>query len=128
MIESFLIPEKTVVTSNGDGAALDLSGAGNRVFLLTLKITGIVEQESLDVSVWGSANGTEWGPKPLAAFPQKFYPSEYPLLLDLTPKPEIKFLRAHWIVNRWGRGPEKPMFEFQLGLKEVPQDVLQAAR
>jgi hypothetical protein len=128
MIESFVVPEKTVVTANGDSAAVDVSGSANRVFLLTLKITGIVEQESLDVSIWGSPDGAAWGAKPLAAFPQKFYPSEYPLLLDLTAKPEIKFLRAHWTVNRWGRGPEKPMFEFQLGLKEVPQDMLQAAR
>ena len=128
MIDNFLVPEKTVVTANGDSAAVDVGGAGNRVFLLTLRITGIVEQESLDVSIWGSADGTAWEAKPLAAFPQKFYPSEYPLLVDLTAKPEIKFLRAHWIVNRWGRGSEKPMFEFQLGLKEVPQDVLQAAR
>jgi hypothetical protein len=128
MIDNFLIPEKTVVTGNGDSAAVEVSGASSRVFLLTLKITGIVEQESLDVSIWGSADGAAWEAKPLAAFPQKFYPSEYPLLLDLSAKPDIKFLRAHWIVNRWGRGSEKPMFEFQLGLKEVPQDVLQAAR
>ena len=36
-------------------------------------------------------------------------------------------LRAHWEVNRWGRGPEKPMFEVQVQLKEVPAEMLQEA-
>jgi len=51
MIDTFLIPAKTVVTAKGDGTAVDVSGATNRVFLLSLNITGIVEQESLDVSI-----------------------------------------------------------------------------
>ena len=55
MVDGYLVPEKTVVTAKGSGAPLDVSGLGNRVLLLTLLITDIVEQESLDVSVWGSA-------------------------------------------------------------------------
>ena len=51
MIDSFLVPEKTVVNAKGDGPAVDVSSAANRVFLLSLNITGIVEQESLDVSI-----------------------------------------------------------------------------
>src|SRR5512146_1110271 len=100
MLETFLVPEKTVATAKGDGAAVDLSAAQNRVFLLNLQITDIVEQESLDLGVWGSADGAAWGDKPVASFPQKFYRGEHPLLLDLGDKPEIKFLRAHWDVNR----------------------------
>ena len=48
MVNSFLVPEKTVITAKGDGAAVDISGAQNRVYLLTLRISKIVEQESLD--------------------------------------------------------------------------------
>lgn len=127
MVESFLVPAKTVVNAKGDGPVVDLSGAGNRVFLLNLHITEIVEQESLDVSIQGSADGVAWNPKPLTHFPQKFYRGEHPLLLDLSAQPEIKFLRAHWEVGRWGRGSETPMFEFSLGIKEVPADILQEA-
>ncbi len=127
MIDTFLVPEKTVVHEKGDGPALDLSAAGARVFLLTLRITRIIEQESLDLSVWGSADGSNFGAKALGSFPQKFYAGEHPLLLDLSGQPEIKFLRAHWEVNRWGRGAEPPMFEFQVGFKEVPREVLQQA-
>ena len=38
--------------------------------------------------------------------------------------PDVKFVRAHWEVARWGRGAETPMFEFDVRLKEVPADVL----
>jgi hypothetical protein len=127
MIDTFLVPEKTVINAKGDGAAVDVSGAGNRVFLLNLSITNIVEQESLDVSVYGSADGNAWGPKPLTNFPQKFYRGQHPLLLDLSAQPTVKFLRAHWEVGRWGRGSETPMFEFGVSLKEVPTDVLKEA-
>jgi len=120
MVDTFLVPPRTVVDAKGDSAAVEVSGAANRVFLLNLEITNIVEQESLDVSIYGSADGATWGPKPLAIFPQKFYRGPHPLLLDLTTHPEIKFIRAHWEVNRWGRGSETPMFEFQVAIKEVP--------
>src|SRR5215470_10761327 len=112
MLEAFLVPEKTVVTAKGDGAVIEVSHAEGRVFLLTLNITDIIEQESLDVSIQGSADGTTWTPKPIAAFPQKFYREEAPLLLDLSSMPDVKFIRAHWEVNRWGRGAVTPMFEF----------------
>src|ERR1700680_1815022 len=119
MIDTFLVAEKTVVSAKGDGPPADVSGAGGRVFLLTLEINRIIEQESLEVSVFGSADGTTWGAKPLAAFPQKFYCGETPLLLDLTEHAEAEFVRAHWEVARWGRGVETPMFEFDVRLKEV---------
>jgi hypothetical protein len=127
MMEAFLVPEKTTVTGKGDGPALELSPAQGRVFLLTLAITDIIEQESLDVSIHASADGAAWDAKPIVAFPQKFYREETPLLLDLTSRPEAKFIRAHWEVNRWGRGVETPMFEFHVSLQEVPQEILQEA-
>jgi hypothetical protein len=126
MIDTELVA-KTVANAKGDGPTVDVSGAAGRVFLLTLEITQIIEQESLDVSVYGSADGAAWGAKPVAAFPQKFYRGESPLLLDLTADPDVKFVRAHWDVARWGRGVETPMFEFGVRLKEIPADVLREA-
>ena len=61
MIDTFLVHEKTVVNAKGDGLVLDVFGTANRVFLLTLDITNIIEQEALDVSVYGSADGAAWG-------------------------------------------------------------------
>jgi hypothetical protein len=128
MIDTDLVAAKTVVNAKGDGPTVEVGGAAGRVFLLTLEITQIIEQESLDVSVYGSADGAAWGAKPAAAFPQKFYRGEWPLLLDLTAHPDVKFVRAHWDVARWGRGSETPMFEFGVRLKEIPADILREAR
>jgi hypothetical protein len=127
MIDTFLVPDKTVVNAKGDSAAIDLSSAANRVFLLTLNITNIIEQESLDVSIYGSADGASWTPKPMSTFPQKFYRGQHPLLLDLADHKDVKFIRAHWEVGRWGRGSETPMFEFSVSVKEVPTDILREA-
>ena len=126
-MEAFLVPEKTVATAKGDGPAIDLGATSTRVFLLNLAITEIIEQEALDVSVHGSADGTTFDPKPIVAFPQKFYCGEYPLLIDVSAMPEVKAIRAHWEVNRWGRGTETPMFEFGVTVREVPQEILAAA-
>jgi hypothetical protein len=127
MLQTFLVPEKTIVSATGDGPAIDIGRAEGRVFLLTLEIAEIIEQESLDVSVFGSMDGVNWEAKPVAAFPQKFYREAAPLLLDLTGRADLNFIRAHWEVNRWGRGTVTPMFEFSVQLREVPQEILSEA-
>jgi hypothetical protein len=126
-IDSVLVHPQTAVSAKGDGAAVDLSGAASRVFLVTLAITKIIEQESLGLSIFGSADGATWGAKSIAEVPQKFYCGETPLLLDLTAHSDVKFVRAHWEVARWGRGTETPMFEFGVTLKEIPANILKEA-
>ncbi len=127
MIDTSLVAAQTVVSAKGDGPAVDVSGAASRVFLVTLAITKIIEQESLDVSIYGSSDGGTWGAKSIVAFPQKFYCGESPLLLDLAAHADVKFVRAHWEVARWGRGTETAMFEFGVTLKEVPANILKEA-
>jgi hypothetical protein len=127
MVDTFLVPQKTSIHAKGDGPSVDVSSASSRVFLVTLDITDIVEQEAIDVSIQASADGTAWEPKAVASFPQKFYRGQHPLLLDLTGNGTIKFVRAHWEVSRWGRGTETPMFEFSVAVKEVPVDILKDA-
>jgi hypothetical protein len=122
-----LVAAKTVVTAKGDGAVIDVSAATSRIFLLALDITNIIEQESLDVSIYGSGDGAAWSPKAIVAFPQKFYREQSVLLLDLTAHPEVKFVRAHWDVARWGRGTETVMFEFGVTMREVPANILKEA-
>ena len=125
--EITLVPAGTTASAKGDGPAVEVADSHTRVFLVTLNITKIIEQESLDVSVYGSADGTTWGAKSIAAFPQKFYASESPLLLDLREHPDVKVVRAHWEMARWGRGTETPMFEFGVSMKEVPGEILREA-
>jgi len=47
--------------------------------------------------------------------------------LDLTSHADVKFVRAHWEVNRWGRGAHTPKFEFNVAIREVPADILKEA-
>lgn len=123
MFDAFLVPEKTIVAAKGDSQPLDVSAAANPVFLLTLSITAVIEQESLEVSLFTSADGTAWDTKPVASFPQRFYIGSYPLLVDLSAG-GAKFVRAHWEVNRWGRGVTTPRFEIGLRLREVAREAL----
>lgn len=123
MLPTFLIPE-AVIREEGASAELELGAAQGKLMLLTLGITRIIEQESLDVSVWGSADNVNWGAKPLVAFPQKFYCGIYQMLLDLTAHPEVRYLRAKWKVSRWGHGEPKPLFGVYLFLQEREPRVL----
>ena len=116
MLSNFLLPEM-VVRENGAGPELEIQGAGT--LLLTLGITRIVEQESLQVSVWGSSDGNDWGAYPIVVFPQKFYCGTYSLLVDLSGKTGIRFLRARWDVNRWSRADATPLFGFYLSVQEA---------
>lgn len=122
MLDTFLIPEQAV-EAKGAGAALDLGAAAGRRFLLTLHITRIIEQEALDVSIWGSEDGTNFGQKPIAAFPQYFYTGEHQIMVDLTSQPQIKHLRGQWEVNRWGRGKLTPRFTFSVTIREAADAV-----
>jgi hypothetical protein len=119
-LECDLIPPGTRVTANGEGAAHDFGASQTRTFLCTLQITDQIEQESLDVAIWGSEDGQSWGTKPLLKMPQRFYRGETRQILDLTMKPEVKFLRAQWELFRWGRVAPTPMFVFGFRLEEVP--------
>ena len=120
MPNSFLLPE-THVEKDGSGPTLELGSEASAPIALTLGINKILEQESLDVSIWGSADGQDWGTKPLMAFPQKFYQGVYTILLDLGAKPDVRHLQARWKVARWGVGPTTPSFGFYIFVEPFPK-------
>jgi hypothetical protein len=115
-----LIPPETKLVSNMEGQSFNISGSASRTFLCHLKITDQIEQESLDVSIWGSADGQEFGKKPLLKLPQQFYRGTTKIVLDLSLRPEVNFLRAKCEMNRWGRVAPTPMFVASLALEEIP--------
>lgn len=123
MLPAFILPE-TTIREAGTGPALDLGNSQGGLVLLTLGITRIIEQESLDVSVWGSADNAEWGAKPLIAFPQKFYCGTYQVLLDLSQNPQVKYVRVKWQANRWGKGQTKPLFGIYVFAQEFEEKTL----
>ena len=115
-----LIPANSKLEANGDGEAVEISSSESRTFFCRLTITEQLEQESLDVSIWGSANGQDFGKKPLLKLPQQFYRGTTKMVLDVSLRTEVKFLRAKWELNRWGRVAPTPMFVATLELEEVP--------
>ena len=118
MLNAQLIPAQTIEAA-GESPEIELGPAAGKKFLLTLTITRIIEQQSLDVSLWGSEDKANWGPKALAAFPQKFYAGEHQILFDLSKNPEVKYLRGKWVVSRWGKGKPTPRFTFSLHIREL---------
>ena len=119
-MEFDLIPNDTLVKESGFGAAVDIRASQTRTFFCVMNITDQIEQESVDVSIWGSADGENWGTHPILKLPQQFYRGETRAVLDLTLVPEINFIRAGWDLNRWGRVAPLPMFVLGLHLKEIP--------
>ncbi|MGB2899564.1 MAG: hypothetical protein WBB89_09885 [Candidatus Acidiferrum sp.] len=115
-----LIPADTRMEASADGASFNISESATRTFLCRLTVTDQIEQESLDVSIWGSADGQTWPKKPLLKLPQQFYRGTTKLVLDLSLRPEVKFIRARWDLNRWGRVAPTPMFVAGMDLAEIP--------
>src|SRR5712691_6670098 len=115
-----LISRDSRLEANGDGATFEISTSATRTFLCRLTVTDQIEQESLDVSIWGSTDGETWTKKPLLKLPQQFYRGTTKLILDLSLRPETKFIRASWELNRWGRVAPTPMFVAGLELEEIP--------
>lgn len=120
-MSTYLLPEN-IARQDGTGADVALERSCGKPLLLTLGITRSLEQESLEVSIWGSQDRRSW--TLIETFPQKFYCGNYSLLVDLTRRPEIKHVRAQWKMNRWGRGEPTPLFGFYLLVEEAK---LQAA-
>jgi hypothetical protein len=109
----FLLPE-TTVREAGAGPATEIGESRGGTLLLTLGITRILEKESIEVGIWGSADGSDWGTIPLATYPQKFYCGTYQMHLDLSTRPDVRYLRAQWEAGRWSLGKGKPLFTIYL--------------
>ncbi len=119
-MELDLIPRGTLLQGNGHGEAVDIRASATRTFYCTMLISDQIEQESVDVSIWGSADGESWGAHPLLKLPQQFYRGETRAVLELSLLPDINFIRPGWDLNRWGRVAPAPMFVLGLHLGEIP--------
>ena len=118
MLPAFLVPE-SVVQAKGQSPVFDLGANPPSRLLVTLGITQVVEQESLDLALLASADGETWIPSPVLEFPQKFYAGASVLLLELARHPGFRYLRARWAVNRWGRGDQTPLFSLYVFLESA---------
>jgi hypothetical protein len=127
-MEFDLIPQGTLLQENGHGEAVEIRESATRTFYCTLVVREQIEQESVDVAIWGSADGENWGTHPILKLPQQFYKGETRAVLELALVPEVNFIRAGWDLNRWGRVAPTPMFVLGLHLSEVPAMPLRTAQ
>jgi hypothetical protein len=103
---------------DGGGPVVALDEYCGKLLVLTLGITDVVERTGLAVSVWGSKDQTDWGAQPLVTFRQRQYCGVYSVLLNLAMHSDVRYLRVHWSMNRWGKGERTPLFGFQVFLEE----------
>jgi hypothetical protein len=111
----YILPEN-VAREDGKSAVIALEAGRGKALSLTLGITRTTEQESLEMSVWGSPDRDRW--RLLETFPQKFYCGTYALGLDLTRHSDVRYLRAEWKMSRWSTGAAMPLFGFYLSVEE----------
>lgn len=116
-----LLPRGSVLSSNGEGSPVEVTAG--RSFLCSMVIEAMIEQESLDVSIWGSEDGTNFIARPLVKFPQRFYSGRTQVVLDLADFPGVKYLKARWEVLRWGRGSPQAMFRAHVTVEEMTRPV-----
>jgi hypothetical protein len=117
MLRNVLLPE-SIARADGTGPEFDLGSKRGKLLVLTLGITRILEQESLEIFVFGSPDGEQWDAKPLAKFPPKFYCGLYSILLNLGSRSDLKYLRVQWKMSRWSKREKMPMFGFYLFVEE----------
>lgn len=117
MLRRFLFPEN-IARAGGVGPEVDLGADRAKLLVITLGINHVMEQQALGLSIWGSPDKTQWGTRPLATFPSKYYCGMYSQLLNLAKHPDIRFIRVEWKMSRWAKGDTTPLFGFYVFAEE----------
>ena len=112
------MPE-SIVHAGGEGPALELlQPLRGKLLVASLEITRIAAQQGIVVSIWGSPDNLDWGSKPLATFPQKYYCGSHSTFLNLSRRPDVRFLRVEWQMKRWARRQAAEMCAFYVCAQE----------
>lgn len=110
MVPDFLVAE-TTVRESGESQVFDSGGSTSKALVLTLGITHALEQESIEVEIYGSEDGVTWSAKPLVSFAPKSWCGTYQMFVH---PPCARYLKAIWNVHRWSRGDTRPYFNFYI--------------
>jgi len=95
-----VVLEEVSAAMDGSGPPVPLDSERGNLLILTLVITRIIEREGIQISIWGSADGADWGLTPVALFTTKYYCGIYSIPLNLLSCPAIGYLCAHWHLKR----------------------------
>jgi hypothetical protein len=122
MSPEFLVAEG-VRREDGVSPASAVHEAG--ALRVTVGITRIVEQESLEVVIEGASDFDDnW--LPVAVYTQKFYCGSYAQQIDLSAYPWLKRIRAKWKMHRWHGHAPVPLFQFFVAVEEVAAGAVRA--
>ena len=121
MLPAFLLPE-TEISESGAGTAFELGTFKGmyprpQQLTVTLGITHILQQHSLELAILGSEDGNTWWYPPLASFSQKFYCGTYQITLDLKNRSQVRYLLPRWKLSRWGHSSTHPLFGLYLTIE-----------
>jgi len=103
---------------DGTGPAIDLGPNPPSLLIIMMGINHVLENEKLIVSIWGSADGEEWGDRPLVTFPPKYYCGVYSTFLNLAENRRVRYLRPSWQMLKCNKNYGTPMFGFYLSAAE----------
>lgn len=92
----------------------------------TIDINRVQERESLDLEVWGSPNGADWGSRPLLRIPRKYHCGASLCRLDLSGYPAVRFLRVEYRLNA-EPGNLYPFVKISISGEEAAERALVAA-
>ena len=124
-LNAWLIPESDF-RATGSGPELLLERYTGELLEFSLHITRVNERTSLDLAIWGSCDGQEWGARPLIHFPRKYHCGESKIQWDPADFPFVQRLRAQWQVDRWGPGDGKPLVALALHVREMARNLAKA--
>lgn len=120
-----LLPEETV-RENGHSSEVALGPFRGSVLHITLTITRMMEQQTLELILWGSSSGADWNV--LATLPHRHYCGVYHDTIDLTEHPEVSLLRVEWRLRSWSHTASSRLVTFSLAAEEVREEAFAAAR
>jgi hypothetical protein len=81
---------------------VDISASATRTFFCHLYITIRSSRNRWTFPSGARWTAKTWGTHPILKLPQQFYRGETRAVLELSFWPDVKFIRAHWELNRWG--------------------------
>lgn len=120
-----IVPEE-LFRGNGYSPAVSLGELQGKSIQLTLSITRMMEEQTLEVLIWGSTDGSQWVDRPIVTLPHRHYCGDYTYTVDLSRHPYLTHLRAEWRLRSWGHNTAYRLVSFSLRAAEQPEMAMAA--
>ncbi len=126
-MEPILLFPEQFVQGCGSGPVIELGLAQGKPLHCSLTINRITQQHTLDIAVWGSEDGADFGSRPVVAFPSKYYCGTYHHMLEFDSDSKIRFVRVDYRFNCWGHQVAAPLCVFTMTAEPATAPILSAA-